>query len=271
MSRSTTAYSQVADTLRRRILSGKLQPGEMLPPERELCEEFASSRITIRRALQILAEDLLVTRRQGSGTFVSATPSRKIPLLNADFNGSLSLHAPDISRRLDSWEWRSADEQIAGMLQVLTGTRVLFARRFDLLDGVPVAFDEIYLAEQTADCLTAEDLAELDFLERWQVTQRFRIEHLNQSVEAIAADKATAQRLLEKTGKPLLKEVDVTFLASGTPCGVFFSYYRHDLFRLTSTVRFAARPAIQTGIVHSRIPDPSLSTTTLGLSRAGEL
>ena len=105
MSKSTTAYSQVADALCRRMLTGKLQPGEMLPPERELCEQFASSRITIRRALQILVEDMLVVRRQGSGTYVSATASRKIPLLNADFYGSLSLHAPDISRQLECREW----------------------------------------------------------------------------------------------------------------------------------------------------------------------
>lgn len=239
MSKTTTVYSQVADSLRRRILSGNLQPGEMLPPERELCEQFASSRITIRRALQILAEDMLVVRRQGIGTFVSATPTRKIPLLNADFNGSLSLHAPDVTRRLDCWEWRSADEQIASLLQVRPGARVLFARRFDLLDGRPVAYDEIYLLEEAADLLTANELADLSFLQRWQEVQQIRIGHLHQSVEAIAADRTIAGLLKEKAGKPVLKGLDVMHLATGAPCGVFWSYYRHDLFRLTSTVTFA--------------------------------
>ncbi len=249
MSKSSTAYSQVADALRRRILSGKLQPGEMLPPERELCEQFASSRITIRRALQILAEDMLVVRRQGSGTYVSATPSRKIPLLNADFNGSLSLHAPDISRRLDCWEWRSADEQIATLLQVRPAARVLFARRFDLLDSNPVAYDEIHLLEQTADRLGPDDLADLSFLQRWQDVQQIRLGHLTQSMEAISADRATAHRLNEKTGKPVLKELDVMYLVTGAPCGVFFSYYRHDLFRLTSTVAFATNESLRQGVI----------------------
>lgn len=239
MTKTTTAYSQVADALRRRILSGKFQPGEMLPPERELCEQFASSRITIRRALQILAEDMLVVRRQGSGTYVSATPTRKIPLLNADFNGSLSLHAPDVTRRLDCWEWRSADEQISSLLQTRPGARVLFARRFDLLDRRPVAFDEVYLLEEAADRLTADELADLNFLQLWQEVQQIRIGHLHQSIEAIAADRIIARRLEEKAGKPILKGLDVMHLVTGAPCGVFWSYYRHDLFRLTSTVRFA--------------------------------
>lgn len=238
MSRTATAYSQVADTLRRKILSGKLKSGEMLPPERELCDHFAASRITIRRALQILAEESLVVRRQGSGTFVCATPSRKIPLLNADFTGSLSRHAPDISRRLDHWEWTSADEQTASLLQIRAGLRVLFARRFDLLAGEPVAYDEIHLVEHTADRLDAESLAELDFLQVWQNVQHIRLGHIIQGVEAVSADKVIARRLQEKVGKPILKELDVVHLATGAPCGIFLSYYKHDLFRITSTVSF---------------------------------
>src|SRR5215203_6902099 len=80
--RNSTAYSFIADVLRREILRGTLGAGQKMPPERELGSRFSASRITIRRALQILADELLVVRRQGSGTYVSATPSRKIPLLN---------------------------------------------------------------------------------------------------------------------------------------------------------------------------------------------
>lgn len=271
MAKSTTAYSQIADTLRRRILSGKLQPGEMLPPERELCEQFASSRITIRRALQILAEEMLVVRRQGSGTYVSATPSRKIPLLNADFNGSLSLHAPDVSRRLDGWEWRAADEPIAALLQVRPATHVLFARRCDLLGGNPVAYDEVHLLEQVADHLNADDLAELNFLRRWQEVQKIRIGHLHQSIEAIPADRATACRLEQRTGSPILKELDIVYLVTGEPCGVFFSYYRHDLFRLTSTVKFAQNEEPGSELPIEAVSNTSLSATKLSLSTAGHL
>ena len=42
-----------------------------------------------------------------------------------------------------------------------------------------------------------------------------------------------------EVGDPLLKEIDVIFVSTGTPCGLFVSYFRHDLFRLTSTVRLS--------------------------------
>jgi len=234
---STAAYKHVADWLRKQILSGELAPGERLPTERELCQQFSASRITIRRALQILADEILIQRRHGSGTFVSPTPSRRIPLLNADFSGSVAAHAPELGRQLESWQWQNCTDDASVMLQLQVGARVLFARRVDLLEGSPVAYDEVYLPEASADRLDKNDLSQLRFLECWQEVQQMRISYLTQSIEAIAAEPAHILYLGGKVGAPLLKEIDVMFLESGTTCGLFISYYRHDLFRLTSTLR----------------------------------
>jgi DNA-binding GntR family transcriptional regulator len=237
--RPATAYQYVADTLRRKILQGEYRAGERLPTERDLCEEFAASRITIRRALYILADEMLIQRRQGDGTYVSPTPTRKIPLLSTDFSGSLAAHAPDIDRELESHEWQKATDEVAESLQTHRGAKVLFARRLDLLHGKPVAFDEIYLPEQVSDQLSTDDLAQLRFLERWQDVQQIRLGHLSQIVEAIPAAEGQVTFLGGNIGEPVLKEVDVIFLTTGTPCGLFISYYRHELFRLTSTVRLS--------------------------------
>jgi DNA-binding GntR family transcriptional regulator len=237
--RTATAYQYVSDTLRRRILQGEFGPGERLPPERELCDLFSASRITIRRALDILADESLIERRQGDGTFVSPSPSRHIPLLSTDVIGSISAHAPDLERALESYSWMRASGDVVAALQTRQGARVLFARRFNLLRAAPVAYDEIYLPEQVADRLNEDDLAQLRFLERWQRVQQIRITHLSQSIEAVAATSEQASFLNVEVGDPLLKEIDVIFVSTGTPCGLFVSYFRHDLFRLTSTVRLS--------------------------------
>lgn len=237
--RSRTAYQHVADSVRRRILGGKLGPGEQLPTERELCEQFGASRITIRRALQILADELLIERRQGLGTFVSPSPTRRIPLMNSDFSGSLAAHAPDLDRALLHHGWQPAAADVADSLQLLPTASVLFARRVDMLNGESVAFDEIYLPESVADRLIDDDLAQLRFLERWQSVQNIRLGHLSQSIEAVVAVEEQASILSVTVGSPLLKEVDVFYLATGAPCGLFISYYRHDLFQLTSTIRLS--------------------------------
>lgn len=237
--RNSTAYQHVADSVRRHILSGKFGPSEQLPTERELCEQFAASRITIRRALQILADELLIERRQGLGTFVSPAPSRRIPLLNSDFSGSLAAHAPDLDRALLAHGWQPAPADTAATLQLFTTTSLLIARRVDMLNGEAVAFDEIYLPEQYADRLGEDDLAQLRFLERWQSVQQIRLGHLSQCIEAVASEVDQANVLGIAVGAPLLKEVDVFYLSTGAPCGMFVSFYRHDLFQLTSTVRLS--------------------------------
>lgn len=64
-------YAQFAQLLRKAITDGRLEAGAALPPERDLAAEYGVSRITIRRAIAELAEDGLLTRKQGAGTTVT--------------------------------------------------------------------------------------------------------------------------------------------------------------------------------------------------------
>src|SRR5665647_2612042 len=66
-------YYQLQEIIRSRIESGQWQPGQQLPPEAELCEEFSLSRGTVRQALADLVREGLLHRRRGKGSFV-ATP-----------------------------------------------------------------------------------------------------------------------------------------------------------------------------------------------------
>jgi DNA-binding GntR family transcriptional regulator len=238
----------VAEILRGRILGNELQPGQQLPAEHELCGEFQTSRITIRRALQILEEELLVRRRQGSGTFVTAKPARKVPVLSAEFDASLKRHAPEVTRRVDLWEWRPADEETAAQLHTFVGDRGLFVRRIDSMGSSPVAMDEVWILRAYADRLTQEDLAGLDSLERWQKVQRIEFAHSVQAVEAVAAEEPVSGVLHEKPGAPVLKETEIAYLTTGAAAAMFVSYYRHDCFRLIGTVRYVGgrNPELQT-------------------------
>ena len=125
----TTAYNRIAASIRDRILNGDWEQNAKLPTERELCTEFKSSRITIRRALQILEDEGLAERRQGSGTFVRSTVARKIPLLTTDFFGSIETHAPDLVRSVKSWRETPAAQEVARALNLLPSEPVMEAVR----------------------------------------------------------------------------------------------------------------------------------------------
>jgi GntR family transcriptional regulator len=69
--KSSPLYQQLANDLRKLILSGQISSGESIPSERILCEKTNASRVTIRKAIDQLIMEGLLFRRQGSGTFIS--------------------------------------------------------------------------------------------------------------------------------------------------------------------------------------------------------
>jgi len=236
MTARTTAYNRLADTLRHRILGGHWQAGQQLPTEQALCETFSASRITVRRALQILEEELLVRRRQGSGTFVSPTPTRKIPILNTDYFGSIVRHAPDLQRRIQQSVWVQADDNLAEQLDVLPGDKLLHTVRVDELRGDPVAGDELWLPERFASLVTEDHLAGLDFLDHWQAIENITLDYGTQTIEAARARAPWTGLLNVRSGEPLLRETNILYLTSGQRAAAIVSYYRHDYFRFDATI-----------------------------------
>ncbi len=239
-----TAYSKIATVLRERILTGEWEGGEQLPTEKLLCEQFHTSRITVRHALKILEEEKLVQRRQGSGTFVNANPIRKVPLVNTDFFGSIETHAPELVRRVESWRRTVASEDIVEALHLLPSESILEAVRVDTLRDESVATDRAYLIERFTQNLHESDLAEMDFLSRWEKAQHIELDYCSQSIEAVLSDESVSELLDVQNATPVLKETNIVYLTGGTPAGLFITFYRSDVFRFEATVDFKARRRI---------------------------
>src|SRR5580693_8253008 len=83
-------YRQLQHVLREAITENRLAADEALPPERDLAEEFGVSRITVRKALDTLVGEGLLTRRQGAGTFVAARVEKNFSKLSSFSEDMLS-------------------------------------------------------------------------------------------------------------------------------------------------------------------------------------
>ena len=70
-------YDQLKQILHKLIQKGKYKPGDLLPPEQRLCVEFGVSRITVRKALDLLVQDGFLYRERGRGTFVTRPPLKQ--------------------------------------------------------------------------------------------------------------------------------------------------------------------------------------------------
>jgi GntR family transcriptional regulator len=239
----STAYNQLARSLRDNIISGKWPDGQKLPTERELCGRYGFSRITVRRALHALEEEHLVVRRQGLGTFVNVRPRKKIPIIKGDFTRSVLKHAPNIKRKVLEYKQRPAGDDLARQLGVPPGETIILVRRLDMLANHPTSMDEVTMPLRYADRLLKSDWETVDFIEQWRRRQGLILDYESQVIEAAPAEGALIKRLKVKRGYPLLMETNFIHLAGGQVAAKFISYYRYEYYQFNSVDRVIGGPA----------------------------
>jgi DNA-binding GntR family transcriptional regulator len=137
------AYAQLANILRRQVAAGKFRPGDQLPSEAMLCQSYQVSPMTVRRTINLLAEEGVVSTAQGRGTFVKA-----LELGRAAFHlQELQDLFNDPAMRVKLLDVRivSADERTARKLNLTVGAKTIYIRRLLTVDGEPAFYHREYL------------------------------------------------------------------------------------------------------------------------------
>lgn len=132
-------YEQIAEYLRGLVI--RLEPGDRLPSDAELCERFGVSRMTARQAVQILVNDDLVVRRRGAGTFVSA---RRVPRLLGSplsFTESMRRRGMQASSKLLVRKQIDPSDEERDALGLRRSERAYLLERLRLADNTPMAIE----------------------------------------------------------------------------------------------------------------------------------
>ncbi|WNJ98793.1 GntR family transcriptional regulator [Thalassospiraceae bacterium LMO-JJ14] len=212
-------YVSVRDSVLERIGSGAWAPGDMLPSEFALADEFDVSQGTIRKALDDLAARNLVVRRQGKGTFIAAhTPERALfhffHIVADDGVRELPTKSHVLSCRR-----RRADKDETEQLMLDRQDRVVEIRRIREMDGKTAMAETV--------CVPAEMFPDLDkraieevpnelyqmYEERYGITVHRALERLR----AVAASPEDASALGVKAGTPLLEISRIAETLGGRP------------------------------------------------------
>lgn len=233
-----TSYQKAAERLRAKILKGIFPPGARLPTERDLCGLLGISRITVRQALDLLEEEKLILRRQGSGTYVSERPQQILPL-GLDYAGSVRLHAPNLSRRVVSMRWTTlAAVPWADVFLGKIQGRILSSERIDKSRTENLAWDHAVIPEASGDKLTRRELASIDFVERWKSLQKIKISEIHQQVSALPADMIDSSRLGVAVGVPILQAIEIYYSPEKEILGIFLSHYLPGRVELRSKFKW---------------------------------
>lgn len=212
-----------------------LEPGQALPPERDLAELFGVSRTTVRQAITDMISAGLVQRHHGSGTYPVA-PKVQLPLRLASYTRDVSDQGIRPTSRIVSMRKVPSEPSVAAALNVEPGHRVWRLERLRLTDGTPLALERAHLSvERFPDLkkLIASDISLYRVLEDNYGTVVAR------AVQTIETGMATPDesRLLESdSAVPVLVLTRTTYDQRGRPAEYVQSTYRGDRCSLTAVL-----------------------------------
>ena len=146
-------YQEIADELRERARTSPA--GSLLPSEAEMSVEFGASRVTIRRALELVREDGLIAARQGFGWFVATEPVRQslqsLGTIESQVEGGGKLS----ERKVEEFAFETAPDRVRKLLDV---DQVLRVKRVNLADGEPFAVVTVWCPASLGDRLSRADV-----------------------------------------------------------------------------------------------------------------
>jgi GntR family transcriptional regulator len=226
-------YRQVSDDLIRCIAGRGMRPGDPLPPEVELCRAYGVSRITIRKALDELVARHLVTRRRGSGTFISDSERiAKSVVLTGYIDDVLMLNRMTVlSERWGSLPHHAAEfaaETADGPFKQITGVN-------HITEGEPIVHIAFWFPPDIATRVTAADVAgPLPTIRHIERSHDLRMSHALQVIDPIAAPRVIADALGIVRGTPVLRALRCYRDASGRLIELFEAHYHPTRYRFSA-------------------------------------
>ncbi|MEZ5141114.1 MAG: GntR family transcriptional regulator [Acidimicrobiales bacterium] len=205
-----TRYQEIAEALEREIEGGAFVAGRLLPSEAELSARHGASRVTVRRALEVLRERGLISSRQGLGWFVAADPVRQSLGRLGTIEGQLAAEGVDSERRILDFRFVDAPPRVAAVLGAGTVLRV---RRLNLADGEPFALVTVWCPERFGAELSRADVARSSFYELIGT----ELGGATQTIAAAAVGAHDADLLGVPAGAPVLRCERATRSAAGEP------------------------------------------------------
>jgi GntR family transcriptional regulator len=209
-------YAQVRETLIERIKTGAWKPGQLIPNEFDIAAEFNVSQGTARKAIDTLAADGLVIRRQGKGTFVvEHTPANMLFRFFHvyDEHGRQALpDSPSVRPRVVE----ATPEQCAA-LDLKPGDKVVQVDRLRTCCGKPFSVETIALPDALFPGLSELESVPNTLYDLFQKQFNILVGRADDKLTPTAASRRDATMLAVREGQPLLQIDRITYDLDGRP------------------------------------------------------
>ena len=225
-------YQQIKNLILQSLQQGEGRPGEVIPSEFDLAARYKVSQGTVRKAVDELAADHLLVRRQGRGTFVATHAEQQVQYrflrLQPDF-GTVDSEGPAQRDFVDCRRQRASAE-VARLLSLRPGDPVLQARRLLRFAGVPTILEDIWLPGGPFKGLTAERLSLYHgpMYALFEAEFGVRMVRADEKLRAVLPDKDQATLLQVTSATPLLSVERIAYTYNDEPMELRRGLYRTD-------------------------------------------
>jgi GntR family transcriptional regulator len=256
-------HHQVYLDLKASIDAGDWQPGDRLPPERELAASYGCSLITVRRALDELSRERRLTRSRGRGTYVSAPP------IDRNLQGSLSF-AEEMRRlgkepetRLVAARPQSATETVAAALRIEAGSPTVYLERLRSASGTPMLLEMVHLSAERFPGLLQADLEHQSLYDLLATRYRTPVARARETLEPVLVPAREARLLGVKPRSLALLVEGLAYSIDGSPVEYGRTFVRGDLSRY-----FVERIVVRAAQSTDRRGEPDLVAAGITLGHA---
>jgi len=225
-------YQQIKGLILNSLRASEWKPGEAIPSETELATRYRVSQGTVRKAIDELAAENLLLRRQGKGTFVATHAEAQVQFRFLKLVPESGTRGSEGPAQRDIIECRRtlASAQVARALALRAGDPVLQVQRVLSFGGAPIILEDIWLPAAPFKGLTAERLANYQgpMYALFETEFNVRMVRAEEKIRAVPALAQHASLLKVKLKTPLLSVERIAYTYQDEPMELRLGYYRTD-------------------------------------------
>ncbi len=227
-------YRQLQEIIRGHIVSGAWQPGEAIPTERAMVQEFGVARMTVRQALDGLLHEGLIVRTRGRGTFVARPPVERELTRMHSFTEDMRGRGLAPFTRLLARQVVPAPEEVSAQLHIGLREAVIYLQRLRFADDLPIALESCYLSYDIGQVVLEADLEQGSLYHLLEGQAQLTLVHASQELQAALPTRAEAALLQIPQRQPVLVIQQTTYVRGPDEegpgiCGR--TVYRADRYR----------------------------------------
>lgn len=233
MTDNSLKYKIIFNDIRSKIITGYYSINQQLPLEKELGSLYNASRITVKKAMDLLVNDGLIIKRRGVGSFVkgAASLAGNMPLNSKNFGFSAAHPEESVSTKLVQFSVVHPQENSVKYLHIDSNDFVYQFIRVRYVDKQPYCIEYTDIPVTLFPGIRIDNL--MDSVYRYiEVETNFSIQSQHQTLRACRANTLEVENLAINTIDPIMEIEQVSYLDNGLPFEYSIIHYRHDRYEL---------------------------------------